>query len=107
MLSCDRCRTALLDRHYGLLDSADSAAVDAHLADCPACRAEQVRVERFGRLLSAAARSEFPDVRFIAPADVTPVSRDATRSGAGRAYRHHHFRVGWAIAAVLFIGVCV
>ena len=76
MLTCDHCRAALLDRHYGLLDAADAAAVDAHLAGCPACQAEQIAVERFGRLLAAAARTEFPDVRFVAPAD-TRLGRDA------------------------------
>ena len=41
MLTCDRCRAALLDRQYGLLDAAEATAVDAHLAACPACQAEQ------------------------------------------------------------------
>jgi hypothetical protein len=75
MLTCDQCRSALLDRQYDLLDAAESAALDAHLATCQKCQAEQRAVERFGRLVSAAARTEFPDVRFVAPANRLAATR--------------------------------
>jgi hypothetical protein len=108
MVTCDRCQAALLDRHYGLLDAADGAAVDAHLASCPICQAEQLRVERFGRLLSAAARSEFPDVRFAAPADTQLVSRDAEHSGAVRRRAPRLVnRLTWAIAAGLLLAISI
>src|SRR4051794_29662385 len=105
MLTCDQCRSALLDRHYGLLDAAD-AALDAHLAACPACQAEQLAVERFGRLLSAAARTEFPDVRFVAP---TEVGLAAARSGARSPapLRAAAYRLGWVVAAALLLALGV
>src|SRR5947209_10286836 len=99
MLTCDRCRIALLDRQYGLLEPSDAAAVEAHLVTCPSCRAEQARIERFGRLLTAAARSDFPDVRFVAP-DRAPASArgPARRSLAAKP-------LVWGIAAALLIAV--
>jgi hypothetical protein len=109
MLTCEKCRAALLDRQYGLLDAADAAALDAHVAACPACRTERAKVERFGRLLSAAARTDFPDVRFVAPAEHTGLSATRSlRSGAGRSrapFRAAVNLVAWAVAACLVLGM--
>jgi hypothetical protein len=107
MLTCDRCRTALLDRQYGLLDGAEVAAMETHLAGCTACRAEQARVERFGRLLSAAARSEFPDVRFVAPG-VTTVRGEAPPVARGRPRGNLATKwAGAALAAGLLLAIGV
>ena len=102
MLTCDQCRSALLDRHYGLLDAAETTALDAHLATCPACQAEQLTVERFGRLLTAAARTEFPDVRFVAPAEA-PAPAGYTTTDARPARRPFWSVAGWAVAAGLLL----
>src|SRR5581483_5985697 len=99
MMTCAHCRAALLDRLYGLLDPAEVAAVDAHLAGCPACQAEQLRAARVQRLLAAAARTEFPDVRFTPPAvDAAPAP--AAKSGGPRLRW-----LGWAVAAAVVLGV--
>jgi len=50
---------------YGLLDAADAAAVEAHLASCPECAAY---AKKSSGLLAAAAKSAFPDVNFSQPA---------------------------------------
>jgi hypothetical protein len=97
MLTCDRCRAALLDRQYGLLDATEMTAIETHLGTCSDCRAEQARVERFGRLLSAAAKREFPEVQFIAPDDPT-VAREATPSAQQRGWRV--LTVKWSAATV-------
>jgi anti-sigma factor RsiW len=106
MLTCDYCRTALLDRQYGLLDAAEAAAVNAHVAACPACQAEQLRVERFGKLLTAAARTEFPDVRFVAPSNEL-FRREAQPSadgGGGRPPAAKRYGA-WAVAAAILLAV--
>src|SRR5690349_19226082 len=99
MLTCAQCRAAQLDRLYDLLDPAEAAALDAHLSACPACQAERLKAERVQRLLSAAARTEFPGVRFEAPAATAPASapaRDGRKTGAAGRPR---FRwLGWAVA---------
>jgi hypothetical protein len=105
MLNCESCRTALLDRHYGLLETTDVAGIEAHLAGCPACRAEQARVERFGRLLITAARSEFPDVRFVAPV-AEPLNREAAPSVHGPAWSRLAAQpLKWAVAAAVLLAI--
>lgn len=47
----------LLDHLRGELDPAERARVDAHLAECPQCRAAR---EDFGRLMTALARTAPP-----------------------------------------------
>ncbi len=103
MLTCDQCRAALLDRQYGLLDAAETAAAEAHLAACAACQAEQARVERLGRLLSAAARTDFPDVRFVAPAVDAPAPVGYRTKG--RRQRSYWSIAGWAVAAALLLAL--
>lgn len=44
-LACRELEVALSLRAAGGLDAADRARLEAHLADCPACRAEAVRDE--------------------------------------------------------------
>src|SRR5947208_2611894 len=107
MLTCDQCRSSLLDRQYGLLDAADSAAVETHLANCPACQAEQRAMERFSRLLSAAARSEFPAVRFVAPADVAPAAPKRDDRAPFRRLRVAANRLAWAVAVCLAVAVAI
>src|SRR5947209_14417143 len=106
MLTCDQCRAALLDRQYGLLDPAAAAALDAHLAGCPACQVELLKAERFGRLLATAARAEFPDVRFVAPSDpATPVG-DAASAGRPRTWTVWSV-TGWMAAAAVLAGISI
>lgn len=64
MPSCTECRSLLLDHQYGLLDAAEAAAVEAHLATCPACAARAVKARG---LIATAAKSAFPDVNFRQP----------------------------------------
>jgi anti-sigma factor RsiW len=64
MPPCTLCRSQLLDHLYGLLDPADSAAVEAHLESCPACAAF---AKKSSGLIATAAKSAFPDVAFRQP----------------------------------------
>lgn len=104
MMKCERCRAALLDKQYGLLDSAAAASLDEHLAGCPACQAEQLKLERFGRLLSSAARTEFPDFRFVAPADrQTTLGYSTEGSRLSRLSRAKWTQ--WIVAAAVLLAV--
>ena len=98
MLTCDKCRAALLDHQYGLLDAADAAAVDAHVAACPACRAEQ-----------ATRRAVRPAALGRRPEPTSPTCGSSRRrivaAGRGRGSRPRTPLLGlrhwpiWAVAA--------
>lgn len=91
-MKCNDCQTLLLDHLYGLLDAAETAAVEAHLAGCPACSAARSQAARTQGLLAQAAKSEFPRVRFTPPVEppTIPFSKRPTRRGEW---------VRWAVAA--------
>ncbi|MBX9625658.1 MAG: zf-HC2 domain-containing protein, partial [Gemmataceae bacterium] len=42
-MRCDDCEPLLLDHLYGLLDPADAAAVEGHVAGCEGCAAARDR----------------------------------------------------------------
>lgn len=95
-MRCDHCEPLLLDHLYGLLDPADAAAVDGHLAGCPACAAARDRAADTQRLFTRAARRPFPHVRFVPPADepAVPSSLVVTARPGRRVAQ-------WAVAAGL------
>ena len=67
MHTCTSCQAQMLEYLYDLLDAAERQAVQNHLDACPACQAELARAGEQRRLLAAAARMEFPEVRFTPP----------------------------------------
>src|SRR5438270_4813037 len=102
MYTCADCQPRLLDDLYGLLEPDESKQLLDHLASCPDCRRARAEAERVQKHLAAAARSEFPDVRFTAPAaDVTP----AARVPAGRTWPRV---LAWsAVAAAVLVTISV
>src|SRR5438270_12874699 len=103
MYTCADCQPRLLDDLYGLLEPDESKQLLDHLATCPDCRRARAEAERVQKLLAAAARSEFPDVRFTAPAaDVTPAAQIPVRRSRSRVF-------GWvaAVAAALLVTISV
>src|SRR5262245_31558856 len=111
MYACHACQAQLLEYLYDLLDEADRQALAAHLGGCPACQAALVRAQAQQRLLAAAARLEFPAVRFTPPTAEAPPVPPAPRTvllptrprlrpaGQARALRR------WAVAAGLLVAV--
>src|SRR5260370_40344356 len=74
MHSCEAHQALLLEFVFDVLDDGERRALEAHLAECAACRAALARTQEQQRLLAAAARLECPDVRFEAPgAEPAPV----------------------------------
>lgn len=61
-MSCERWREGLSARLDGEAPGVPAAALEAHLADCPACRAWAVAAERATRLARVGAAAPVPDV---------------------------------------------
>ncbi len=73
MPPCEPCQTRLLDYLYDLLDAEERSVVQAHLVGCPACQSALAQADSQRGLLAAAARLEFPEVKFqVPPAAVRP-----------------------------------
>ena len=116
MLRCNDCQPLILDLLYGLLDAPEAAAVEAHLAECPGCSAARAEAARLQGLIATAARREFPQVRFGAPASrppSAPASRPwpatprATAAPAAPRLAPARFRAGlpWAVAAAILLAI--
>src|SRR5262245_58080781 len=93
-MRCDDCQTRLLDLVYGLPDPAEAAALEAHVAGCPACTAAVAAARGEKALLARAAKVAFPTVQFVPPTGGTIEPRRPTPRTV---------LVRWAVAAgVLF-----
>ncbi len=92
-MMCHDCQPLLLDHLYGLLEAAETAAVESHLAGCPACTAARSEAARAQGLIGKAAKSSFPHVRFAAPLEEATVPAPAVKKPAKRSY------LGWVVAA--------
>ena len=88
-MDCSEARTHLIDRRRGTLAKDTTAAVDAHLADCAACRHEdaadaQLSVlleERLSRPRAPASLKRALEERWLEPAPRKPVARPWARIG--------------------------
>ena len=101
MHTCPECQAQTLEYLYDLLDEAERRSMQAHLAECASCRAALAKAENQQKLLATAARMEFPNVRFIAPAEliapaVVPMTRPVKKS---RPWRR------WAVAAAILLAL--
>ena len=122
MLPCNDCRPLILDHLYGLLDAAEAAAVEAHLAGCPECAAARAEAAKMQGLIATAAKGAFPAVRFEAPAAApgkaarpaaarpsVPAPAGAAARGAAPAGGRRSVRVAawasWAVAAAVLVAI--
>jgi hypothetical protein len=91
----------MLEYLYDLLEGAERQAFQGHLDGCAACRAALAQAQAQQNLLAAAARIEFPAVRFQPPTDaITPLLRATVplpRPQRSRAWRR------WVAAAILLL----
>jgi anti-sigma factor RsiW len=102
MQNCETYRAQMLEHLYDLLDEAERQALQGHLDSCPACQAEMTKARRQQALLAAAARMEFPGVRFVppeAPAEAAPASVPVVTPLRVRPWRR------WAVAAVVLLAL--
>jgi anti-sigma factor RsiW len=88
-MDCSEVRTHLIDRRRGNLAADATAAVEAHLADCAACRHEdavdaQLSVlleERLSRPRAPASLKRALEERWLEPAPRKPIARSWARVG--------------------------
>lgn len=71
-MNCELFQAQLLDHMYGLLEADDSLALIEHAGSCEPCRSALLRADGERKLLGAAAKLEFPGLRFQAPAADQP-----------------------------------
>ncbi|HUR54447.1 MAG TPA: zf-HC2 domain-containing protein, partial [Gemmataceae bacterium] len=77
-MRCDHYQTLLLDHLYGLLDDHEAAEVDTHLTGCTGCNAAREAAAAAQGLFARAAKSTFPNVRFVPPDQAVTVDLTAT-----------------------------
>src|SRR6516162_6726145 len=102
MNTCETTQAKLLHFVYGLLEADEQKELLAHISECGQCRSALQRAEEQQRLMSVAAKTEFPGVRFVPPGPQASeptlvISRPARPKPWGR----------WALAAsvLLLLGV--
>ncbi|MFL5341571.1 MAG: alpha-2-macroglobulin family protein [Gemmataceae bacterium] len=100
MLTPERFHELLLDYAYDLLEPADAQAMRDYLAAHPEAASE---VERARGLLAAAARSEFPAVRFEPPAARPAVQPRGPAQPAAKPMSR--VWLTWVVAAVVLLAV--
>ena len=86
--------------------SDEQRAFQEHLRQCPTCPARLREARQQQQLLAAAARDEFPEVRFEAPQEVAPVAEPTLVVPIKRA-RAVPVWSRWAIAAGVLLTVGV
>ncbi|HEY3787299.1 MAG TPA: zf-HC2 domain-containing protein, partial [Urbifossiella sp.] len=104
MMRCNDYQALILDHLYGLLDEAEAASVEAHLADCPACSAARSQAERAQGLFAQAAKSDFSHVKFTAPVEVyaQPKVGEHRFHGSSKKIAKRSW-LGWAVAASVLL----
>jgi hypothetical protein len=120
MMRCETCQPLILDHLYGLLDGAEAAAVEAHLRECPACRAARDDAARMQGLIARAAKQAFPRVRFEPTAKATRSSlpalpklgadapQPAGQAGSSRSPQRTSWAAvacSWAVAAAVVLAI--
>jgi hypothetical protein len=89
----------MLDDLYGLLEPAESAALAAHVAACPACTIEWAKATGEQTRLAKASKDSFPKVTFTKPAEASTVVRETQRTVRSVA-------VNWVVAASVILVAC-
>ncbi len=103
---CHRWEPLLLDYLYDLLDAEEAYALEAHLQACPQCRQGLTQAKRQQKLIGAAARREFPMVRFEPPSEAVPSEaapgEEAIVVGLPKVRRSWDWKP-WAVAASILL----
>lgn len=100
MERCKQCQDLMLEYLYDLLEGAERQEFLDHLGQCAACQAALERARGQQKLLAAAARMPFPEVRFEPPRTepaAPTVSAVVVKMPSRRRWVH------WAVAAGILI----
>jgi hypothetical protein len=103
MKTCTDRQNLMLEYLYDLLDDVERHDLLGHADSCPNCAAalHQARIQK-GQL-AAAAKREFPNVRFVAPAETQPATQPLHRI----IIKHPWVRYALAASVLIAIGVTV
>jgi alpha-2-macroglobulin-like protein len=96
MMTCETCRSLVLDHAHDLLDPEPAALFTAHLGTCLECAAYR---EKTLGLISHAAKSSFPNITFD-PNRPIASRREMVETTARSKW------ISWTIAASLFLAFC-
>jgi uncharacterized repeat protein (TIGR01451 family) len=77
MESCGQFQAQMLDHLYDLLDAHEQQALLRHLEECPSCAAALKGASKQQEMFAAAARMEFPQVRFAPPSNTLSPATEA------------------------------
>src|SRR5437867_1912623 len=100
MTGCESYQAQFLPYIYDLLEQPERQVLEGHVEQCLACRAALAHAHGQQRLLAAAAKAEFPAVRFQRPAEeeqqpaVLPLRPAKTERRP---------RLRWAVAASILV----
>jgi hypothetical protein len=98
MNPCEQFQRQLLEDLYGLLDGAEAQGLHDHVSACAACRTARDRAQVHRSMLAAAAKEEFPGVRFVPPPQGTRL-----KPAPSPAVKYRPTFARWAIAAAVLL----
>jgi hypothetical protein len=101
MASCEHYQAQLLGYLYDLPEAEEREALRKHLEQCGSCQAALARAERQKLLLAAAAKAEFPAVRFQPPSAGAVVGSE--RAPTARILFPRRLWLGGAVAASILL----
>jgi hypothetical protein len=84
---CGPVQAQLLDFLYDLLEADEQRVFQEHLVQCALCQAALRDAQGQQQLLAAAARMEFPAVRFEPPPEVLPFGQRSATRPVGRSWK--------------------
>jgi hypothetical protein len=105
---CGPIQAQLLDFLYDLLEADEHRALREHLDYCTTCQAALRQARDQQQLLAAAARMEFPQVRFEPPAEVLPFRQQPAAAHGRRSWKRYRglaLALGAAAVVLLALGV--
>jgi hypothetical protein len=103
MKTCADRQNLMLEYLYDLLDDAECRDLQGHADGCPSCATALRQAQVQKGQLAAAAKREFPNVRFVAPAESQPATLPFRRA----IIKHPWVRYALAASVLIAIGVTV
>jgi hypothetical protein len=101
MASCEQFQAQLLGYLYDLPEAEERESLRQHLQQCAGCQAALARAERQKQLLAAAAKADFPAIRFQPPPAGEVVGSD--KRTAKRIWFPQRLWLGSALAASILL----
>jgi hypothetical protein len=101
MKTCTDRQNLMLEYLYDLLDDVECRDLQGHADSCPSCATALRQAQMQKGQLAAAAKREFPNVRFVAPTESQPATLPFRRT----IIKHPWVRYALAASVLIAIGV--